>query len=117
MSEANKSVLMAANAAIAAGDIEGFLVHCTEDILWVTVGEQPIHGKPALRTWMQTAYAEPPEFSVERLVAGDDWVVALGSIQVREADGHKAVHAYSDAWRCQDGKLAELRAFVVKPAD
>lgn len=29
MTEANQHVLQAANAAIAAGDYEGFLAHCT----------------------------------------------------------------------------------------
>lgn len=117
MTEANKTVLTAANAAIATGDIEGFLAHCSDDIAWVAVGEKPIHGKAALRAWMQTAYAEAPRFSVERLVAEDDWVVALGTIEVKDEDGRSSVHAYSDAWRCRNGKLAELRAFVMKPAE
>ncbi len=38
MSERNKAALKAANAAITQGDIEGFLVHCAEDITWTTVG-------------------------------------------------------------------------------
>jgi ketosteroid isomerase-like protein len=115
MSEANKTALMNANAAIAEGDIEGFLSHCTEDIVWLAVGEPPIHGKAALREWMRRAYAERPEFSVERLVAEDDWVVALGDIQVKGDDGRSTRHLYSDAWRFREGQMAELRAFVIRP--
>jgi ketosteroid isomerase-like protein len=42
MSEKNKATLMKGNAAIAAGDHEGFLVHCTEDTKWVFVGDQTL---------------------------------------------------------------------------
>lgn len=116
MTEANKTALTNANRAIAAGDIEGFLLHCTEDILWHAVGQSPIHGKAALREWMRTAYAERPTFSVEQLVTENDWVVALGTIQVRGDDGRTNGHLYSDAWRFREGRMAELRAFVIKPA-
>ena len=111
----NKALLEAANAALVRGDIEAFLSHCSDDILWVTVGQLPISGKAALREWMRIEYAEPPEFSVERMIEEGAWVVALGSITLKGADGKSSVHQYSDAWRCEGGKLAELRAFVIKP--
>ncbi|MBB3193826.1 nuclear transport factor 2 family protein [Roseateles terrae] len=116
MSGTNKDLLKAANAAIVRGDIETFLSHCSDDIVWVTVGQPPISGKAALREWMRVEYAEPPEFSVERMIEEGPWVVALGSITVKSADGNSSVHQYSDVWRCEGGKLAELRAFVMKPS-
>ncbi len=117
MSGMNKSLLESANAALVRGDIEGFLIHCSEDIVWVTVGQQPILGKAALRERMRVEYAEPPEFTIEQLIEEGDWLVALGSITLKGADGNARVHLYSDAWRCEGGKLAELRAFVMKPAE
>ena len=44
MSELNKSVLQQANAAVQAGDNEGFLSFCTEDVVWSTVGGETLHG-------------------------------------------------------------------------
>ncbi|WP_229487321.1 nuclear transport factor 2 family protein [Pseudoduganella lutea] len=41
MSDANKRVLQQANAAVSAGDNEGFLSFCTDDIVWSTVGVKP----------------------------------------------------------------------------
>lgn len=116
MSELNKRALTAANAAIASGDIEQFLLHCADDIVWTTVGEPPIVGKEAVRQWMKDAYAEPPRFTVEQLVAEGDWVVALGTIQAEDAQGVTSPHSYSDVWRFEDGKMVELRAFVIKHA-
>lgn len=116
MSDLNKRALAAANAAITTGDIEGFLIHCTDDIVWTAVGEPPILGKEAVRRWMQDAYREPPQFSVEHLIGDGDWVVALGTIEVKDAQGQVSTQAYSDAWRFRSGKMVELRAFVIKPA-
>jgi uncharacterized protein len=112
MSDSNKATLEQANAAIVNGDNEGFLALCGEDIVWTTVGEGSLVGKPAVRAWMLTNYAEPPTFTVERMVADDDFVVALGTLDV-VVDGVATPHAYSDVWRFKDGRMVELRAFVV----
>ena len=53
MSELNKQVLQQANAAVRAGDNEGFLSFCTDDIVWSTVGGDTLHGKQAVRAWME----------------------------------------------------------------
>jgi ketosteroid isomerase-like protein len=113
MSELNKSVLTRANAAVTAGDNEGFLACCTEDIVWSTVGGDTLHGKAAVRAWMTQAYVQPPDFSVHTLIADGDFVAALGDIACTEDDGKSVTYAYCDVWRLRDGKLAELRAFVI----
>jgi uncharacterized protein len=113
MSATNKSVLEQANAEVAKGNNEGFLAHCTEDIRWTTVGESTLEGKQAVRTWMKHAYATPPKFNVERIVAEGDVVIALGTIEGEGKDGNRTIFAYSDVWHLRDGKLASLDAFVV----
>ena len=117
MSKSNKDVLEAANAQIVAGNNEGFLVMCTEDIVWTTVGESTLHGKSAVRAWMKEAYVDPPEFTVKNMVAEGDFVVALGDITARDKDGKSKQKAYSDVWRFRDGKMAELNAFVAKTGE
>jgi uncharacterized protein len=114
MSDKNKAILKKANAAISAGDHEGFLVHCTEDIRWEFVGEQTLKGKNAVRRYMKTAYAEPPRYTVTELLAGGDFVVALGEITLKDDSGRDVLNSYCDVWRLRRGKLARLRAFVVK---
>lgn len=111
----NKATLEQANAAIQAGDNEGFLTHCAEDIRWTTVGEGTLRGLSAVREWMRTAYATPPQFKVRQMVAEGDHVVAIGTIIGDGSDGKATELAYSDVWRFRDGKMVELDAFVVKP--
>jgi len=114
MTETNKAILEKANAAIIQGDNEGFLAHCTEDTHWVFVGERILEGKEAVRRWMATAYAEPPTFRVDNFIAEGDFVTALGTISLKEENGAAANYLYCDVWRFREGKLAELKAFVIK---
>lgn len=114
MSEKNKDILRQANAAVVKGDHEGFLSHCTEDVEWEFVGDQTLKGKEAVRQYMKAAYIEPPRFRVDHLIAEGDFVTALGDIEMKDETGRLVRSAYCDVWRVRDGKLAELRAFVIE---
>jgi uncharacterized protein (TIGR02246 family) len=114
MSEKNKAILKQANAAVVKGDYEGFLSHCTDDVEWTFVGEKTLKGKEAVRRYMNSTYIEPPKFLVAQLIAEGDFVTAIGDIDMRDETGKTAHSAYCDVWRIRDGKLAELRAFVVE---
>jgi uncharacterized protein len=113
MSDDNKAILQKANQAISHGDFEGFLSLCTEDTEWTFVGERTISGKDAVRRWMADAYQEPPRFRVDRLIAEGEFVVAMGEIILKGEDGNDHRHSYCDVWRFHNGRMAELRAFVV----
>lgn len=116
MSEGNKAVLRAANAAIDRGDTEAFLSYCTDDLEWTVVGEIKLIGKEAVRKWMATAYLEPPEYTVAEMIAEGESLVAVGSISAKDGNGQTAPHSYCDVWHFRAGKLAELQAFVIKAA-
>lgn len=115
MSATNKEILTKANAAITAGDYEGFLSFCTDDTVWTFVGDKTLHGKEAVRQWMAETYKKPPRFNVTNLIAENDFVTALGSITMKEEDGRDARYAYCDVWRFREGKMVELMAFVINP--
>lgn len=115
MSDAT-STLKQANAAISAGDHEGFLAFCTDDTTWVFVGDRTLSGKEEVRQWMRETYRTPPVFDVHSWVTSGDEVVAMGNITVIDDSDHPVRSAYCDVWRLRDGKLVELHAFVVENA-
>ncbi len=110
----NKSILEKANDSITKGDNEGFLKFCTEDVIWNFIGDQIITGKEAVRAYMNQTYIEPPQFDVENLVAEDDFVTAVGKISLKDDSGKVVNYSYCDVWRFENGKMAELRAFVIE---
>jgi len=113
MSSDPKTILQQANAAVAAGDNEGFLAFCTDDVTWHFIGERTITGKDALRRYLDETYIEPPDFNVTDELVDGDTLVAIGDIAIADAAGTKTRSSYCDVWRLRDGKLAELRAYVV----
>ena len=114
MSEQNKATLEKANRAITQGDYDGFLSYCTDDTKWTFVSEKTLKGKAAVRKWMSSSYQEPPIFTVTELIAEGDLVTALGNMIMKNKNGKSEEYAYCDVWRFRDGKMAELKAFVIK---
>ncbi len=114
MSDKNKAILEAANAANAAGNYEGFLSFCTDDTKWTFVGDKTLNGKEAVRQYMAETYIEPPKFTVANLIAEGDFVTAVGDITLKDADGKADHYSYCDVWRFHGGKMVELTAFVIK---
>jgi ketosteroid isomerase-like protein len=114
MNTNNKAILEQANEAVTKGDNELFLSFCTDDTKWTFVGDQTLEGKEAVRKYIAAAYLEPPQFSVENLIAEGDFVTAVGKITMKDETGKMLDYNYCDVWRLRDGKLAELKAFVIE---
>lgn len=110
----NKAVLLKANACVSEGDNEGFLSFCTEDLYYEFVGDKTLQGKEAVRAYMKAEYVEPPIFTVENLIAEGEYLTAIGKISMKDKNGKMIDYAYCDVWRFRDGKMAELRAFVIE---
>lgn len=114
MIENNKSILEKANAAFAKGDFEGFLSFCTDDTKWTYVGDVILEGKEAVRRYILKTYTEPSKFTVERLIAEDDFVTLVGDVILKDENGKETRYSVCDVWRFRDGKMAELKAFAIK---
>lgn len=114
MIENNKEILTKANEAVTNGDYERFLSFSTDDVIWTFVGEERLEGKEAVRQYMSRTYLEPPIFKVDNLIAEGDFVTAVGEISIKDKNGNTDHYLYCDFWRFSNGKMAELKAFVVK---
>jgi uncharacterized protein (TIGR02246 family) len=113
MSARNKAVVEQINQAFARNDVDGFLSHCTEEMTWTMVGHEPVRGKDAIRKWMAQAPPEPPQFTVDTVVAEGDLVTVIGDMTMNE-NGAAVPYSYCDVWRFEGGKAVELKAFVIR---
>ncbi len=113
----NKRILELANEAVLNGDYELFLSFCTADTKWTFVGDQTLLGKEAIRAYMEATYLAPPKFNVERIIAEGDFVVAIGEISLVDEKGKYADYSYCDVWKFREGKMSELKAFVLAEAN
>lgn len=107
-------MLETANAAITKGDYEGFLSFCTDDTVWIFIGDRTLNGKQAVREYMEQVYTEPPKFMVETTIEEGEFVTAIGKISLKDKAGKMIDYSYCDVWRLREGKLHELKAFVIE---
>ncbi|RZJ51560.1 MAG: nuclear transport factor 2 family protein [Chryseobacterium sp.] len=109
----NKEILERANQAVTNGNYEGFLAYCTDDTIWEFVGDQTLKGKQAVHDYMKKEYIEPPINNVQTLIAEGDYVTAVGKISMKDKEGKTTEYSYCDVWKFNNGKMAELKAFVI----
>lgn len=114
MSGNNKEIIEKVNAAFAEGSTEGFLSFCADDVEWTMVGDKTVRGKDAIRQWMASMPSEPPTFTVANVIAEGDFVTTHGDMTMKDKDGKVVPYSYCDIYRFRDGKIVELRAFVIK---
>ncbi|MDQ3255902.1 MAG: nuclear transport factor 2 family protein [Acidobacteriota bacterium] len=117
MSEKNKEIVEKVNAALAEGSNESFLSFCAEDVSWTMVGDKTVKGKDAIRQWMASMASESselPKFTIDHVIAEGDFVTAHGDMTMKDKDGKTAPYSFCDIYRFRDGKIIDLRAFVIK---
>lgn len=111
----NKEIVKAINEAFTKGDVEGFLLHCEEDFTWDMTGENVTQGKQQIRESMAGMNADnAPDFSVDNMIAEGDWVVCDGAMQMTMPDGKEWKGRYCDMYRIVDGKVREMKSYIVE---
>ena len=115
MSQENKRIVEEINNAFTEGDTEGFLKHCADDAKWVMEGGATTTGVSAIREFMsQMEGHEPPKFTVNKLIGEGDSVICYGEMTMEVPAEQAGKYSYSDAYTFANGKVTELRSFVVK---
>jgi len=114
VSQRNKDIVEKVNASFAANNLEGFLSHCTDDIVWTMVGEKPVNGKDAIREWISSMPMDPPVFDVATLIGEGDIVMAHGDMTMTDKDRKTTAYSYCDVYHFRGDKIVELKSFVIK---
>jgi uncharacterized protein (TIGR02246 family) len=111
---ANKEIVQKINQSFADGNTEGFLSFCADDIEWTVVGEKKVKGKNEIRKWMASMGQDPPKFTVGAIIEEGDLVAAQGDMTMRDENKKTVPHSYCDIYRFRNGKVIELKSFVLK---
>lgn len=110
----NTTILHTANEYVSKDDYESFLAYCTSETKWVFVGERVLNRKEEVRAYMKEFYIEPPLFDMELAIEDDDFVTVTGNISLKNKNGNYENFNYCDIGRFENGKIAELKAFVIE---
>ena len=123
MSQENVEVVKAAYEAFARGGLDRWLEHFADDVEWRSIEGAPddvgpIHGKDALRAWLQDwidmfdgFWMEP----IELIDTGDDAVVAVERFGGRaKLSGVETDQTETEVFTIRDGKIARGREYATR---
>jgi ketosteroid isomerase-like protein len=113
MVTSTKNIVEKVNAAFADNKMEDFLAFCADDFEWTMVGDETKKGKDSIRQWMGSIPSDVPKFDVKQVIAEGDFVVCYGDMTMKEQKVD-VPYSYCDLYRFRDGKIAELRSWVMK---
>jgi len=115
MSQENKQLIEKLNEAWSTGDNEAIFRHYAEDVVWTIAGEVTLRGLKAVREFMPpTEGHEPPKLTVDKMVAEGDSVICYGDMTMGGTPDCAGAYSYCDVYTIKNGKVSELRSFVVK---
>lgn len=115
MANTNKEIVQKVNASFADNKPEVFLDACADDVNWQMIGDKSYKGKGAIEEFMKSMDGmEPPKFTVDNVIADGDFVTSYGDMTMKDENGKENAYSYCDIYRFRDGKIIELRSFVIK---
>jgi ketosteroid isomerase-like protein len=123
MSQENVEVVKAAYEAFARGGLDRWMEHFTDDVDWRAIEGDiddfgPIHGKNAVRAWLQDWIDTFDEFwfePVELIDAGEDKVVVVERYGGRaKLSGVETDQMEAEVFTIRDGKIGRCRAYATR---
>jgi uncharacterized protein len=120
MSEENVKTVRKAAAAYKRGDLDAWIEYCTDDIDYRAVegapdDHGPIHGKDALRAYLQDWLDIFDDFKVEPVelidAGGDKVIAVLRSSGRAKLSGAETHLTYAALYTFRDGKIARGREY------
>jgi len=115
MPNTNTEIVKKVNAAFADNKPEVFLDVCADNANWQMVGEKSYKGKAAIQEFMNSMKEmEPPKFTVDNTFGDGDFVTSYGDMTMKDKSGKATPYSFCDIYQFRDGKIIDLRSFVVK---
>ena len=115
MSQENKRIVEEINKAFTEGNAEGFLERCADEVVWSMEGDRSFRGIAAIREFMAPMEGSaPPKFTVEKNIAEGDSAICYGEMTMEGTEEYAGKYSYCDAYTFANGKVTELRSFIVK---
>ena len=98
--------------AWAAGDLDGSLAYCTEDIVWDNVPLKPFEGKARVRQFLEkfSKGMSNARYDIRNHLESGD-VVMLEGVEMYDKGGQSVAVPYMALFRFRDGRIAEMRDY------
>lgn len=95
-------------------DIRAILGTVTDDIIFSMVGSKSVSGKPEFEAFLgeMPDGNSNPSLSITNIIVDGDHAAVNGEISMTDTAGQRKTYGFCDVYRLEDGKVAELTAYV-----
>ncbi|NYE71053.1 nuclear transport factor 2 family protein [Microlunatus parietis] len=99
-------------------DHEAILALLTDDVIWDLPGFRHLQGKDAFDGEIENeAFSGSPILIIDRLIEGEDAVVALGTGQGTFVDGRVHRFAFNDVFTFAGDRISRVESYLVPLTD
>ena len=111
----NKEIIREVNDAFSRDDADKILSYLADDITWEMAGTFTHKGKDAFRKEINNeAFAGPPVITVKTEIEEGNYVTVEGEVKCTKINGDIFDAFFVDVYRLEDGKIKEMRSYVVE---
>ncbi len=111
----NKEIIKKVNEGFAENDTEKILLYVADDVSWTMPGAFDHVGKDAFRKEISNENFEgAPMITIKTEIAEGDYVAVEGEVKCRKKDGGMLNASFFDVYRLENGKIKEMRSYVIE---
>ncbi len=111
----NKEIIRKVNEGFEEGDNEKILLYVADDVRWDMPGTFAHVGKDAFRKEINNENFEGvPTIKIKNEIEEGDCVAVEGEVQCRKKGGGIFDAFFFDIYRLEDGKIKEMRSYVIE---
>ena len=110
----NQEKALKVNGLFTTGKAEDFFEYFTDDIRWEMVGDAVSVGKHQFRQAMESQPFESGTLETYGHLAAGDRVAVEGYIECKRTDGSVFKAIYIDIYTFRDGKICEIKCYIVE---
>jgi uncharacterized protein len=109
-----KTFLREFNEYWVRADTPAILDTVTDDIHFSMVGGQSVSGKTDFKAFLDEMDSGTPDMglNIANIIVEGERAAVDGEISMTDKDGRRRVYAFCDIYRLEQGKVAELTAYV-----
>lgn len=108
-----KEIIREVNKAFMAKDLDTILKHVADDVQWDMPGAFSHKGKEAFGKEASNAFLGKLEIRARTEVEEGDHVVVEGEVEAQFAGSGAFKAVFLDLYRFENGKIKEMRSYVI----
>ncbi|OOQ62045.1 nuclear transport factor 2 family protein [Mucilaginibacter pedocola] len=115
MMESIRDIVKSINKAFETNEMDKFVGHCADDVVWNMIGHVLLNGKQAILDFMKDAPAGcEPILHEDVIVVDGNNAACTGSMEMKNPDGSPYKGRFCDVYKFVNGKVQTMDSYIIE---